>query len=397
MGDGAMVKEDSSVRGRGASSRRFSVLSLVFLAACAKLVGISDTEVTRDSGEGGSATGGAGGTSGTGGAIGTGGGGNVGTGGTTGTGGAMGTGGAVGTGGRGGSGGATMDASATGGSAGRDATAEQGGSAGQGTGGQLADGSPGDVRNETVVAISDATVDQVVVDGGCITNAQCPANRHACESGQCVLRGPSMVQVGLFWIDSTEVTVGQYRQFLTAKGNDTSGQPSACGWNTSYYDFTIPFFPDNFPIGSIDWCDARAFCDWAGKRLCGHIGGGPIATTDFFTPTVSQWYLACGGPQGSPHPTGTGTCNNSSDQIAAAGTTTCEGFYPGIFDLEGNMAEWIDSCSPDGDSGTGSNDTCHLAGGSYIDTGFNDFCDEGPVAYPRNCTAAPFGFRCCSD
>jgi formylglycine-generating enzyme required for sulfatase activity len=205
-----------------------------------------------------------------------------------------------------------------------------------------------------------------------------------------------MVQVAEFWIDSTEVTVGQYKQFLAAKGNDTSGQPSVCAWNTSYYNTTMyPFFPDAYPIGAVDWCDAQAFCTWAGKHLCGRRGGGPITIDNFYDPLQSQWFLACGGPNGATHPNGNATCNDNSGSLAIAGATaTCEGFYPGIFDMQGNIAEWVDTCVP-GDSGSPAGDICNLMGGNYIQIGLQDYCSDVPAEEPRNALFSPFGFRCC--
>ena len=68
-----------------------------------------------------------------------------------------------------------------------------------------------------------------------------------------------MVQVGTFYVDSTEVTVGQYLEFLDKRREDTGGQPSVCSWNTSFYNGT-PTNPTDWPITNVDWCDARAFC-----------------------------------------------------------------------------------------------------------------------------------------
>ena len=259
---------------------------------------------------------------------------------------------------------------------------------------------------------ADATPDQASMDSGgcaatttrcgatgreiCDTNqwksSPCPTSTPTCSSGQCTLRGPTMVQVGGgFYIDSTEVTVAQYQQFLTAKGTDTSGQPSVCAWNTAYKDPNTPLNPGTWPMTSVDWCDALAYCTWAGKHLCGKIGGGPIPVAQVLTANASQWFLACGGPGGASHPNTNATCNSSGGFRTLAPVATypkCEGFYPGIFDMEGNAAEWVDSC----DTTAGANDTCHLLGGSYIDN--QSYCTES-FDYPRNTIADPFGFRCC--
>src|SRR5438067_1858316 len=47
--------------------------------------------------------------------------------------------------------------------------------------------------------------------------------------------GPQMIDAGAYCIDSTEVTQGQYLEFLNAKKGDTSGQSGECtSWNTAW-------------------------------------------------------------------------------------------------------------------------------------------------------------------
>jgi len=220
-----------------------------------------------------------------------------------------------------------------------------------------------------------------------------------------VLRGPTMVNVGAYFIDSTEVTAGHYRAFLEARGDDVSGQPSACSWNTTFWDDAIRMNPDDRPMTNLDWCDAHAFCAWAGKRLCGRIGGGAIpvplvgsepSLESMYDPEESQWYRACGGPNGAAHPSAPGGCNTPGPDGALAAVATfpgCEGYYDGVFDLEGNAAEWVDACVSD----EGAEDLCFLMGGSYVFTADESFCDRVPAEYPRRDSAAPFGFRCCND
>ncbi len=59
------------------------------------------------------------------------------------------------------------------------------------------------------------------------------------------------------------------------------------------------------PLGCVDYCDAEAYCAWAGKRLCGLMGGGPLEQGSDLLET--EWYFACsnGGstdwPYGNEH------------------------------------------------------------------------------------------------
>jgi|HubBroStandDraft_6_1064221.scaffolds.fasta_scaffold202809_2 sulfatase modifying factor 1 len=222
--------------------------------------------------------------------------------------------------------------------------------------------------------------------GGC---GVCPVDTPTCVAGQCTVRGPTMVEASGFYIDSTEVTVAQYQLFLAAKGTDMSGQPPVCSWNKTYYDTSVAMNPGTWPITNVDWCDALAYCTWAGKHLCGAVGGGAVASTDALTASKSQWYLACGGPGGGTHPNGDATCNSNGDNLAPVATfPTCDGYYTKLYDMEGNAAEWVDSC----DGTAGAADMCLLLGGSYLDE--QSYCTES-LAQQRNEAADPFGFRCC--
>src|SRR5262249_6636582 len=122
--------------------------------------------------------------------------------------------------------------------------------------------------------------DEIIRDGGVDVSAD---TTQSCPSG----RGPAMVLAkslsGQTWcIDSTEGTQAQYAAFLADKAGDVSGQSAECQWNTSYVPLSAcsrfpsfdPVARKNKPVSGVDWCDALAFCKWAGKRLCGAIGDG---------------------------------------------------------------------------------------------------------------------------
>src|SRR5690606_10229843 len=88
--------------------------------------------------------------------------------------------------------------------------------------------------------------------------------------------GPSMLYVvhpqGDFCIDRTEVTSAHYKLFVDA-ALDATQMPSPCDFKTTFvpratgnncaphhYD---PLDLPNRPVACVDWCDAKAYCEWA--------------------------------------------------------------------------------------------------------------------------------------
>ena len=229
------------------------------------------------------------------------------------------------------------------------------------------------------------------------------------DAGSCAATGgPTAVQVpapngGAYCIDSTEVTNAQYAQFLAAKGSDLTGQPAVCYWNSTYepsMDWPATG-RDTYPVVYVDWCDAYAFCKWAGKRLCGKIGGTANAYADFASAAQSQWFNACskGGTQAYPYGNAAqpGRCVDVSADGGGvtAGTRMvrtapqCEGGYPGIFDISGNVWEWEDSCN--GNQGM---DPCRIRGGSYGNTPGDGACALDNAS-GRQGKSQNLGIRCC--
>lgn len=212
-------------------------------------------------------------------------------------------------------------------------------------------------------------------------------------------------------IDPTEVTRYQYLQFLGAKAGDMSGQPSVCNWNDSYepVPLEIEWLEYNRPITGVDWCDARAYCEHVGRRLCGKVGGGAVPFGDYADPAVSQWMRACAGSNGfnaysyGPNYYST-VCHDATtyvDRPYLDYATADVGSFPGcesvgangLFDMGGNVAEWEDSCN----SSFGSNDQCRIRGGSF---GSNEIAEtqlrcDNPGASNRGTTSPGIGFRCC--
>jgi formylglycine-generating enzyme required for sulfatase activity len=213
--------------------------------------------------------------------------------------------------------------------------------------------------------------------------------------------GPGMVQIGAYCIDSTEVTNAQYQVFLDT-GPDPSDQVEVCPFNTSLQpaEPIDPALP-SYPITYVDWCDAVAYCRWAGKVLCGRIEGGPAPLDERFDPGVSQWHRACSRNGSRDYPYGStpeAVCNagpSASNQTApVASHPDCVGGYDGIFDMVGNVAEWEDGCSPDADGDPG-NDPCSLRGDDFDDIGTASCAED--LTFERSARTGFIGFRCCAQ
>lgn len=162
--------------------------------------------------------------------------------------------------------------------------------------------------------------------------------------------------------------------------------------------------PDQVPQGYISGDQAEIACENAGKRLC----------------TSAEWLLACQGPAGTTYPYGdahqSGACNDAyaghpvvdyygtSDGVwtTAAmndpginqqpGTLARGGAFPecasawGIYDLHGNLHEWVDDA--DG----------VFRGGFYADASRNGAgCTYRTGAHARGYHDYSTGFRCCAD
>jgi sulfatase modifying factor 1 len=235
--------------------------------------------------------------------------------------------------------------------------------------------------------------------GGPVSQCPCAAPTPTCEAGRCVVRGPTMIKVNPFYIDSTEVTVAQYAVFAKLKPATPADQAPECSWNTSYDPVFVqdaPLALPNYPVTNVDFCDAAAFCAWADKRLCGNIDGGPIALTQLADPGASQWFASCTGPKSQQYPYGaayeSGACNdqNGAKKLLEVGTEPkCQGYCPGLFDMLGNAQEWVDAC----DAKAGPLDGCERIGGSY-ESGADTVCSTSGLAQ-RNAYAPQVGFRCC--
>jgi formylglycine-generating enzyme required for sulfatase activity len=196
-------------------------------------------------------------------------------------------------------------------------------------------------------------------------------------------------------IDATEVTNDDYAAFL-ASGPSAASQTAECAANSSF----VPLFgwpksgsDRELPVVNVDWCDARAYCAWAGKHLCG--GTSPPANAE--DPDVAKaWLTACTGGVDLVYPYGNSydptRCNGKdagrSGTVIELGSA-CEGASQGVYDLSGNVWEWQADCD-----GSDPLSTCVVRGGSFRSDENSLRCDAIESA-ARGSAYDDFGIRCC--
>ncbi len=134
-----------------------------------------------------------------------------------------------------------------------------------------------------------------------------------------------------FDLDRTEVTVAAYARCVSA------GVCAAPAFPPGDFRYDRP----TLPVSHVSWQDAVGYCAWADGRL----------------PTEAEWELAARGPEGRQFPWGNAynahLCNHGA--LAQDETDASDGFvslapvgsFPdgatraGIYDLAGNVAEWV--------------------------------------------------------
>ena len=134
------------------------------------------------------------------------------------------------------------------------------------------------------------------------------------------------VHLDAFYIDKYEVTVAQYKQFISSTGHP---EPTK-RWDDPQYN------QPNYPVVGVTWYDAMAYAEWSGKRL----------------PTEAEWEKAArGGLTGKKYPWGNAAPEDDElhranyDFLGAKDgkTTFPVGSFPpnghGLYDMAGNAWE----------------------------------------------------------
>jgi len=141
------------------------------------------------------------------------------------------------------------------------------------------------------------------------------------------------------------------------------------------------------PWNRIGWRDARLACMRAGKRLC----------------LPDEWEAACRGPMNYDYPYGpeaiAGYCNvahidpDTGTRLVYPTATfdRCEGGYPGLFDMIGNVAEWTDEHRYQEDAG---GELALTSGKSYSIGSAGTKC-PGREWWGAGFEQSSIGFRCC--
>ena len=163
-----------------------------------------------------------------------------------------------------------------------------------------------------------------------------------CTSASCQEGPAHLVYLDSFYIDRTEVTYGDYIQFLNALHEKVGGPidhycagylcASFGGAYTHIKGNRNQFILDeekygNYPVESVSWYGADAYCQWQGGRL----------------PTETEWEKAARGTDGRRYPWGEvwqDALINPASNRGPVGTHPNNESPYGALDMSGGVEEW---------------------------------------------------------
>ncbi len=124
--------------------------------------------------------------------------------------------------------------------------------------------------------------------------------------------------LGDYWIDRYEVSNEAFLEYLAEMG-----QPMPSYWA----DQDIPNQMADHPVRVVAWDQARAYCEWAGKRL----------------PSEAEWEVAARGRDGLAYPWGDDVSALSLPPSGtyAIGSIPANRSIFAVFDMAGNVWEWV--------------------------------------------------------
>ncbi len=133
---------------------------------------------------------------------------------------------------------------------------------------------------------------------------------------------PHKVVLDAYKIDKYEVSNKQYGEFIKATKHAAP----------AYWDDPRVNSPEQ-PVVGVNWHDAKAYCEWSGKRL----------------PTEAEWEHAAKGPKGDNHyPWGHKFDAKKVNYGQQHGRTAPVDAYPegasgfGVYNMAGNVFEWVE-------------------------------------------------------
>jgi iron(II)-dependent oxidoreductase len=206
---------------------------------------------------------------------------------------------------------------------------------------------------------------------------------------------PHRVSLKAFYIDRHEVTNGEYKKFVDATGHRAPFVEEEWAEEYNWENDTYPPGKEDHPVVLVSWDDARAYADWAGKRL----------------PTEAEWEKAArGGLEGKLWPWGDEWNPEAvnSWESGTRGTQPVKSYPPNgydLYDMAGNVwewcADWYDSdyyqASPAAEpQGPDKGMNRPVRGGSWSNMSLTSRCAERKKMNPRT-QFNSIGFRCVKD